>query len=129
VNRSKSTLLLIEQIIVIAIFAVCAAVCVNIIASSYLITARAVDTRNALSIAERAADTFKARFGDVENTTVHFGEGWMMSGADDAAFVLRLTRNVTERVIFADITMYRVDGDTLDELLSLPVAVRRGLHD
>jgi len=125
-NRSKSTLQLIEQIIVIAVFAVCAAVCVNIIATSYLMTARAVDTRNALSVAETAAEGFKAVGGNMDDVRLFFDEDWLPAEADEAAFVLELTRTQGELVIFADIRVTRADGEYL---LSLQTAARGFLHE
>jgi len=64
-GRSKSTLFLMEQLVVIAVFAICAAVCVYILAISYLMTVDAVDTRNALLVAESAAEMYKAFDGDL----------------------------------------------------------------
>jgi len=65
-QRSKSTLFLIEQLIVVAVFAICAVACVSIMVSAYL---NANDTRsisNALLRAESAAEVFKATGGDVD---------------------------------------------------------------
>jgi len=144
-NRSRSTLALIEQIIVIAIFAVCAAVCVNIIVTSYLMTVKAVDTRNALSVAESAAESFKAFEGDTksvfellgsassghfnENTvTIFFDSNWKPTGEANADFALQLLKRVTSQtaVVFADIAVNRLDDDT--ELVTLTTAVRRDLR-
>jgi len=140
-NRSKSTLALIEQIIVIAIFAVCAAVCVSIITTSYLMTVEAVDTRNALTVAESAAESFKAFEGDVgsvfellggqvsgsfgdNNMTIFYDADWKPSTKEDADFVLNLlVRDDSPLVIFADAKVSRTDDDT--ELVSLTAAVRR----
>jgi type II secretory pathway pseudopilin PulG len=116
-ERSKSTLFLIEQIIVIAVFAVCAAVCVKILTVSFLMTENAVDTRNALAVAESAAESFKAFNGDVERVFE------IMSGDVDG-FNLYIDVREEMYVLFADIKVTKIDTD--NELVSLTVAVRRG---
>ncbi|MCL2753870.1 MAG: hypothetical protein FWE44_06965 [Defluviitaleaceae bacterium] len=144
VKRSRSTLLLIEQIIVIAIFAFCAAVCVNIIVSSYVMTTNAVQTRNALSVAESAAESFKAFEGNTDrifnllgepnsghatNDTlvVHFNENWQPSSPSDAFFVLNLTiQDDGGAVIFGEVVVTKIDGN--DTLVELSVAVRRAFR-
>ena len=64
--RSKSSLFLIEQLIVIAVFAVCAAVCVKIFAESYLLSGAGADINNALLVAKNGAESFKAASGDMD---------------------------------------------------------------
>jgi len=142
-KRTKSTLSLIEQIIVIAVFAFCAAVCVNIIVSSYLMTVNAVDTRNALTVAESAAESFKAFEGDTERVfrllgepdsgyathnvlVIYYDANWQPSRESDASFVLRLTTVVDNgsAVVFASISVIKIDDGV--ELISLTVAARRG---
>ena len=141
--RSKSTLPLIEQMIVIAIFAVCAAVCVKILVVSYLITVDAVDTRNALSVAESAAESFKAFEGDTgrifdvlgeygsgrfadDTVTIFYDSSWGLTNETGASFVLRLSKRdaeIGDAVIFADVMVDRIDQD--DQLINLAVASRR----
>ena len=131
-EKSKSTLFLIEQIIVIAVFAICAAICVRIIVSAYLMTADAVDTRNALTLAESAAESFKALDGDAALIHAVLSELGGVTGSftpneisivcED--FALLVTIRDASRVIFADITVSRADGG--DELVTLTVATRTG---
>jgi len=127
-----------EQLIVIAVFAICAAVCVKILAVSYLMTVNAVDTRNALLAAESAAESHKAFRGDGDriaeimggevrgNTVVvYYDSNWVISCETYAAFVLQLTKSTDDAlVIFADISVSRII--TGDELVSFTAAVRRG---
>ena len=150
-ERSKSTLFLMEQLIVIAVFAVCAAVCVNIIVSSYLMTVEAVNTKNALIISESAAETFKATGGDIRRVAeilsgsvnnynsytsyysyyddnlffVYYNINWQPCSREQASFVLHLARTDTEHqlVIFGDIAVHKKEAG--DELMRLPIAVRR----
>jgi len=128
VKRSRSTLLLIEQIIVIAVFAFCAAVCVNIIVSSFIMTQNAVHTRNALAVAESAAESFKAFDGDADRVFVlvgtYFDENWRQTTRDDAIFALNLDiQNQGEPVVFAHIVVEKIGSD--EPLVELNVAARR----
>jgi len=59
-QRSKSTLFLIEQLIVIAVFAICAAACISILTAAYFYTIDSRATDNAIVKAESMAETFKA---------------------------------------------------------------------
>ena len=135
-GRSKSTLFLMEQLVVIAVFAICAAVCVYILAVSYLMTVDAVDTRNALLVAESAAEMYKAFDGDVariaelklddhyppivgNSFVIHYCADWLptVNGIADmmptgnalVEFVLQINRNPVESgVQTANITVNRV---------------------
>jgi len=133
----KSTLFLMEQVIVIAVFAICAAICVSILTSSYLMTRNALDTRNALMIAESAAESHKAFGGDItriadilggtadldSNTfTIYYDTNWQPVNAEDASFVLNFTMRDDTLVIFSDVSVSTNAGS---ELVSLTAAVRR----
>jgi len=119
-KRSRSTLLLIEQIIVIAIFAFCATASINIIVSAYLITENAVNTRSALTIAESAAESFKAFEGDIERTLELMDD---LNGLGHL-FEMRLdVRDYGSNIIFADITVSNINNG--EELITLAVAARR----
>ena len=133
---SKSTLFLMEQIIVITVFALCAAICIRILVESYLMTTNAVDTKNALLAAESAAESHKAFSGDIERIAavlggsaedgrlyVYFDSSWQPGSDIDASFVLRLTRTESA-VIVSDIAVSRIACGS--ELISLTVAARRG---
>jgi type II secretory pathway pseudopilin PulG len=104
--KGRSSLFLIEQLVVIAVFAVCAAVCVKIISTAYAMTNDAVDTRNALAVAESAAEQFKAH-GGIENT--FFNENWQPASEGSAFFILQITERVENtRVNFAEINVTRL---------------------
>ena len=153
-GRSKSTLFLMEQLVVIAVFAICAAVCVYILARSYLMTVEAVDSRHALLIAENAAEMYKAFDGDVAQVLqakfdvpryplpegsfeLFYCENWLpVNSLETAEFVLHMQQNpVYMRVQTADITVSRVEriyyvfhGETVNigqELVNLTVGIRR----
>ena len=140
-GRSKSTLFLMEQLVVIAVFAICAAVCVYILVISHLMTVDSVDTRNALLVAESAAESYKAFNGDTgrvaevlfdnnlgqffpDGVVVYYCSDWRPASEALAAFVLRLEKgDVVSSVQLADITVSRILTD--DELVNLTVGVRR----
>ena len=142
-GRSKATLFLMEQLVVIAVFAICAAVCVYILAISYLMTVDSVDTRNALLVAESAAESHKAFGGDLnqiagimyghdaltdslfqDGLRIYYCSDWQLVNRDLADFVLHLEHTAVESsVLLADITVSRLL--TGDELVRLTVGVRR----
>jgi len=141
-GQSRSTLFLMEQIIVITVFAICAAVCVKILVVSYLMTVDAVDTKHALIAAESMAESYKAFAGNTAmvaeiiggsaggsytdgTVTVYFDSNWQPHYEAYAVFVLQLTKRISEPgITLSDITVNR--AVTGDELISLTVAVRGG---
>ena len=128
-----------ELLVVVTVFAVCAAICVKILAVSHLMTTNAVDTRNALLVAESAAESHKAFGGDTarlaeilngyangaDTVRVFYCSDWQPGSIENADFILELITHSADNtaVIFADITVSRVV--TGDELISLTAAVRR----
>jgi len=64
-----------EQLIVVAVFAICAAVCVQIISVAHAMTTDATDTRRALIAAENAAESFKAFGGDTAQAAAFLSDG------------------------------------------------------
>jgi len=142
-NRSKSTLFLIEQLIVIAVFALCAAACISILANAYFMARDSRDISNALLAAESVADSFKAVSGDFEQTAqilgraadhadddnlikLFFDSDWLSSSEADAQFVLQLIPDnhgsQAPALSINTLTVARITGD---ELVSFPVAVRQ----
>ena len=147
-TRSKSTLFLMEQVVVIAIFAFCAAVCVKILVVSYLMTVDAVDTTHALHVAESAAASHRAFRGDaggiadtlggavrVDHDTqsviyVFYDSQWRPTSGlygDGSVFMLRLAMSPDENnVVLADITVSRiVEPQVFEELVQLTAATRQ----
>ena len=136
-DRSRSTLFLLEQIVVIMIFAICAAVCVYILVVSYLMTADAVDTKYALLVAESVAEAHRAFGADTrlvaeviggsytaDSVVVYFNNNWEPYVEAYAAFVLRLTQGIPDNygVMLSEITVHRII--TSDELMNLTFATR-----
>ena len=117
-NRSWSTLFLIEQLIVIAVFAMCAAACARILTAAHFNATDSRDIGNAILQAENGAESFKAVSGDFETfavimggtfdraggiVTVFFDNRWQVSSEADADYVLLLKNSSTargKRIIF-----------------------------
>lgn len=145
-GRSKSTLFLIEQLIVIAVFAICAVACIRIISTAYLYSRDSRDIGFAVIAAENAAETFKATSGDFyfvadliggavvngdSEVIVYFDSDWEASIGENAAHILKLTETDSEffgghTLISANVSVFRYFGDNIgDELISFDVATIR----
>ena len=122
--KGRSTLFLIELLMVIAVFAICAAVCVYILVSSYLMMTNAVDTKNALLAVESAAETVKAYKGsDGAMLDRYFDSNWQASSQANATFIMTfVSREHTAPIRFYDISLCRLASG--EELVSLSLAVR-----
>jgi len=140
-QRSRSTLFLIEQLIVVAVFAICSAACVRILASSYLTARESKDVTNAILVAESGAESFKAFVGDMGKTAetlggaasetggvgeavVYYDRQWKACGADGASYVFRLVGLEPEArapsLLQGVINVERITGESL---VSFTVAV------
>jgi len=120
-HRSKSTLFLIEQLIVIAVFAICAAACISILTAAYFYTVDSKATDNALIKAQSAAEIFKATGGDFGAMTSILG-GAKAQEADEAEEAdMPLTIVVSSMVVFYDSDWRSCGFDDAVYLLSLTV--------
>jgi len=144
-QRSKSTLFLIEQLIVIAVFAICAAACISILTAAYFFTKDSAAASNAVIKAENAAEIFKATDGDFSAVAdvmggtavssegagavviVYYDSLWQSGGEWGASYVLTLIIGTPHQVqpgysvVSGDLLVGRVTGE---ELVSMPVAAR-----
>jgi hypothetical protein len=137
-KRSRASLFLMEQIIVIAVFALCAAVCVKIIVVSYSMSADAVDTRRALLMAENTAEVHRATGGNsalvaefmsgtvnAQGMAAYFCSDWIPTERAYAAFVLDMQqREGAWGATRAEIAVRRLRDDKM--LVQLSTAVRGG---
>jgi len=146
-NRSKSTLFLIEQLIVIAVFAICAVACISILTASYFYANDSNATSHAVTKAESGAEVFKATGSNfakaaellggettsislgtdgVSVLAVYYDSHWNVSNEDGASYVLYLIIESAGGapdfdVITGRITVKRTSGE---ELISLHVVAR-----
>ena len=140
--RSKSTLFLIEQLIVIAVFAICATACIRIVTNAYFLAKDSRDVSNAMIVAQSGVDSFKAVAGDFERAAellggtvrnlpnpdtlvVYYNDNWQVSGEGDASYIMLLIADrryvQPEGLTIGELTVEKISGD---ELLAISVAVR-----
>jgi len=146
-QRSKSTLFLIEQLIVIAVFAICAAACVSIMTAAFFFTNDSASTSNAIIKAESAAEVFKASEGDIAAVvdvmggvsggvlgrsgdvyaSIFYDSSWEVSSESNASYKLSINATGTPHTSL-DYTLMvgfiNVERITGEELVSLQVAAR-----
>jgi type II secretory pathway pseudopilin PulG len=118
---------LIELLIVITVFSVCAAICVRIFTESHLTAARTRDASHALTLARNAAEQFKAQGLDGDAVYYYCANWEPRNGGDgDVSFVMRMTRIENESLPSCVITVSRASGD---DLITLTAASREGAND
>ena len=144
-QRSKSTLFLIEQLVVIAVFAICAVACISILTAAYFNAHDACATGSAILVAESGAEVFKATGGDYFEVayllrgtadmggpgsvvvTVYYDDAWQVCVEADADFVLNLAVNAPLNMDSFDFVtgILTVDRITGEQLVAFPLAARR----
>jgi len=149
-QRSKSTLFLIEQLIVVAVFAICAAACISILTAAYFYTVDSAAASNAVIKAESAAEIFKATGGDhiavgefmggtvmppatdggaASSVAVYFNKQWQPCSISEAGFILNLVVDDNIQfypefsIITGNLTVRRITGEFL---ISFPLTARSG---
>jgi hypothetical protein len=143
-RRSRSALFLMEQLIVVAVFAVCAAACVRILTESYFIASETRDISNAIHAAESGAECFKAVSGDIEKVAeilggktirvdgdavaiVYYDRNWRVCNEEDAVYRLRLISETPESeprsLLTGELSVEKLTGEVI---VSLMVAARGG---
>ena len=144
-NRSRSTLFLIEQLIVVAVFAICAAACVRIITSAWYTARESRDINNAIHAAESGAESYNAVVGDLGKAAavlggkvgsvdgasaalVYYDSKWYVCAEadEDARYVMRLKSEGPEPggsfLIPGELSVLRLTGETL---VAFPLAALR----
>jgi len=146
-NRSKSTLFLIEQLIVIAVFAICAVACISILTASYFYANDSNAVSHAIVKAESGAEVFKVTGSDfakaadilggsttskslgtdgVSVLQVFYDSSWQVCNKENASYVMHLIIETAQGaqdfgVITGQVTVERITGE---ELVSLKTAAR-----
>jgi len=145
-HRSKSTLFLIEQLIVIAVFAICAVACISILTAAYFNATDSKAASHAILRAEGAAEVFKAAgddfdtlirilggVGEIDNNgkhvmSIYYNSSWQILDSEaNASYELRVVYDSisygNDLVLLAgDLTVEKTTGE---ELVSFPL-IRRG---
>lgn len=137
-KRSRSTLFLMEQAVVVVVFAVCAAVCAAILADSYLLADRSNKISSALQVTESAAECFKAASGDTVQASeylrglgsssgdesVYYDDNWQVCDASVASYALTFTSLGAETAASPILCKISVKETGGDEIISLTVSAR-----
>jgi len=151
-HRSKSTLFLIEQLIVVAVFALCAVACVSIMVAAYLNANDSHSLSHALLKAESGAEVFKATGGDAYAiadmlggdvdfvwdsgsdytvVTVHYDSQWQVNespgkNGTDSSYVLTIIFDTPEQTAseFNLVTGQLYITKDGGELVRIPLAAR-----
>ncbi|MCL1819819.1 MAG: hypothetical protein FWG36_04075 [Oscillospiraceae bacterium] len=135
-RRSKASLFLLEQLIVILVFALCAAACVRVFVFSYTTANNTRDTSNALLIAESAAEAFKFTGGDIGRTTsilsgaagsgeIHYDGDWKPSAKSEAVYSLVFSQLENDGTVKkCKVNVSRAEDDEL--LITLDIAAGGG---
>ena len=135
--RARISLFLMEQLVAVTVFAVCAAVCVWIFAESFYTAMDARDINYALIAAKNGAETYKmakeagetakALGGQAHSSlgaAVYYDENWQVCGEGQAVYVLLLTdTNGGGQTAFCRLSVARVAGE---EIVAFTVAARGG---
>lgn len=131
-QKSKSALALMEQAIMILVFAVAAAVCVSVFVKSRQMSQELADRDMAVNRCQTVAETVKATAGDIEETgkilggkaegnkmILSYGPDWEPCIEEKASYVVTLRCQETEGYLGrGTITVVTTAGE---EVFSLPV--------
>lgn len=136
----KSSLFLMEQLIAILVFAICAAVCVRLFAASYIMSEESKNMNSALIIAKNGAECYKSTFGNAEKTAlilggvcednavrVYYDKDRQACKEFDGVYVLNIRRqnagDAPPALFFGDISVEKNRGE---EILTFTAAARGG---
>ena len=131
-TRSKSSLFLMEIIIVLCFFSLSAAICMKVFASAKVKTDYARDLTNATYAAESLAESFKAEKldGTMMTTvypnatnydgifTVYYDADWTIAKEYDGAFRATLEEHEEENVSVAQIIVYDEAGEAIFDMVA-----------
>lgn len=139
-EKNKSPLVLMEQVIMIVVFALATAICVKMFAQAGLMSKRLCATDRAVALCQTAAELLKAEQGNYEAVVyeltgqqtsgtvtarelkVYYKEDWRPAeAADGAEYVLCVTEEAPEgNVVKGNVQVLSVKDKTL--LFGLPVS-------
>lgn len=118
--RSKAPLVLMEQLIMVLVFAIAAALCLRVFVSSGNLSRRYADTDMAVQVAQAEAERLKHNKLVISgHLTIPYDENWQPT-TENAAYYLYFTcSQPTPYLAQAHISVCTADGE---ELFALPVA-------
>ncbi len=130
--KNKGILSLIELTVMLAVFALAAALCLQAFAQADRISKQAEATDKAVAWAQNAAEILQNAHGDTAALTAHYGgtateSGWQLAldqswqpTTEAAAFYLTVTINGTQAQIRI------TESHATEELIALPVGWQEG---
>ena len=135
-QKSKSTLALMEQVIMILVFAVTAAFCVQAFVKAELLSRQLSERDKAVGVCQTAAETVKALHGNMEQAAdflggtagkeefvLYYSKTWEHVSKQEAEYTLLLSlQEETEYLAKGEVTVFSATGE---EIFSLPVNWQR----
>ena len=136
-HAPKATLFLMELVLVIFFFSICAAICVNIFGSAQTMADNSENVSRAAVEARSAASCFKAAEGDLEQTAlllngveaddsvlVYFDKNWNRTDAAETAwYAVQLKQRIQSGE--ADVYILQLDTASDNILFSIPVKTHK----
>ena len=136
-HASKATLFLMELVLVIFFFSICAAICVNIFGSAQTMADNSENVSRAAVEARSAASCFKAAEGDLEQTAlllngveaddsvlVYFDNNWNRTADTETAwYAVQLKQRIQPGE--ADVYILQLDTASDNILFSIPVKTHK----
>lgn len=126
--KNKAPLALMEQLIMLLVFALAAALCLQIFVLSGQVSADCRMRSHGITVAQNAAEALKASGGDLEQCAVicggswdadswqiPFDDNWQVTGEETAQFLLQVTLAEEEIPLLgtAQITVETINGESL----------------
>ena len=136
-HAPKATLFLMELVLVIFFFSICAAICVSIFGSAQTMADNSENVSRAAVEARSAASCFKAAEGDLEQTAlllngveaddsvlVYFDNNWNRTAdAETAWYAVQLKQRIQPGE--ADVYILQLDTASDNILFSIPVKTHK----
>lgn len=126
VRPTGTGLFMIELVMAVGIFALCAAVCVGLFVRAETLSRGSADRDQAVAAARSASEAFRARGGDLEAAAqvlegARIADGSLVVGYDEswratvsgAVYTLTLAPVAAEGYALAEVTVTGGDGETL----------------
>lgn len=121
-NKSKSSLFLMELILAILIFAIAGAVCIQIFVRAHLVSENTQILNQSVTICESAAELFYGYDGDLSriqtqidsqglsevslgSLSIYYDENFMICDKNSATYVLNITEKQSDNLINCSIIM------------------------
>ncbi|MBQ3548827.1 MAG: hypothetical protein IJA33_02995 [Oscillospiraceae bacterium] len=118
--RSRAPLALLEQVLMLLVFAIAAVICLQAFVRSDIASRHGAARDEALTVAQSAAEILKSTRGDLHKTAQQLGgtvtaEGWVMEGEH-----FHLTAVITQRTaLLGRATITVTAADTVEGTLSV----------